>query len=461
MKRILIVDDEAIQRQLLSRYLYKEGFLTVEASSGKEALALWQKEPKGMDCIISDMKMEPMDGRAFFEALRQQHFSGPFFLMTAFGNLEDAVDMMQRGVRDYLTKPLNLNELVLKVRRALEEESVKEENASLRREVFARQSGTPLLTKDPRMQEILAMIPSVAMSEVPVVIFGESGTGKELVAQAIHQNSPRKKGPFVPLNCAALNPGVLESELFGHEKGAFTGASRTAIGRIEMADGGTLFLDEIGDMPQEIQVKLLRVIQEGVIQRVGSGQSRNINFRLISATHKDLGKEVAEHRFREDFFYRLCVVPLHLPPLRQRQADIPFLAQHFADQFAKQIQRPTKTFTPQAVASLLAHPFSGNVRELINVVQRSFIFSSGGTIDQIHGLDVKSAIPSGDLLSDLMSRTLPEAVELLERSMITRALQRSAGVQTKAAEVLGIQERVLRYKMGKWGMKTKDMKENL
>jgi two-component system NtrC family response regulator len=450
--RILIVDDEANQRLVLSGFLEKNGYAIVPAESAEKALDAIAAAPP--DLIISDMKMTGMSGRELLKEVRRADPLIPFIMITAYGNIDEAVDMMKQGATDYLGKPVNLAELLLKISKALEQKMLLEENEELRRELVDSQLTESIRTRNPRMREVLSMAARAARADVPVLILGESGTGKELLARTIHSLSAVKGGPFVPVNCASLNPGVLESELFGHERGAFTGAATTRKGRFEIAENGSLFLDEVGDIPPEIQVKLLRVLQENEIERVGGNQPIPVRFRLISATNRDLEELIRDGTFREDLYYRINVVSLRLPPLRQRREDIPVLIEHFLKYYSDKYGIEVRGFSREARQRLLAYDYPGNIRELMNVIQRSLVLARGDVIQTVQ-FDQAPDETAGDesALMDLPGGNLPEAVEILEKRMIRQALEENNYVQIKAARQLGISERNIRYKMEKYGLK--------
>ncbi|PJB78877.1 MAG: two-component system response regulator [Acidobacteria bacterium CG_4_9_14_3_um_filter_49_7] len=441
--RILVVDDETAQRSVLSRFLESEGYTVDQAESAEKALR--QLENESVDLIISDMKMAGMSGLELLKQVREKNPLIPFLMITAFSNVSDAVDVLKSGASDYLTKPVNLSELSIRLTKELDRKVIMEENRNLREEVLAHSTGETMVTSSPRMNSILNTAARAARTDVPVLILGESGTGKELLARTIHSLSPRRPKPFVPVNCASLNVGVLESELFGHEKGAFTGAASVRTGRFETASGGSLFLDEIGDVPMEVQVKLLRVLQEKEIERVGGNKRVPVDFRLICATNRSLEEAMENGQFREDLFYRINVVTLSIPPLRERKEDLPGLIEHFLKSWTHQYGISVQGFSPQVYRKLLQYNYPGNIRQLNNIIQRAVVLSRGDSIDSI-----ELEIPESDAKRDWeMFGTLPEAVSNLERQMILQALEESNGVQLRAAKALGISERNLRYKMEK------------
>jgi two-component system NtrC family response regulator len=444
--RVLVVDDEPAQRELVSGYLRRQGFEVTTAPDGTAALERFRAEP--VDAILTDQKMPGLSGLALLEAARAIDPEVAVILMTAYGTIEHAVSAMKSGATDYLTKPLNLEELRHRLGRAREHRALREENRQLRAALQARHRIEGIVGESGAMQEVLSLVHRVAASDATVLIRGESGTGKELIAKAIHHASGRAAGPLVRVNCAALPETLLESELFGHEKGAFTGATAMRQGRFEAAQGGSLFLDEIGDLPLHLQVKLLRVLQEREIERLGSSRSIAVDVRLLAATHRDLEAAVRAHTFREDLYYRINVVTVTIPPLRDRRSDIPVLLEHFLARFARDNDKTIRGFTAEAREALLRYDYPGNVRELENLVERGVVL----TRDDVIGLGdlplvVREPAPAIDDTS-----TLPAATEGLERRLIREALAAASGVQTRAADALGISERALRYKLRKYGL---------
>ena len=444
--KILVVDDEPAQRELVSGFLARHGFEVTTARDGAEALERFRREP--VDLILTDQKMPGLSGLELTQAARAVNPEVAVVLMTAYGTIEHAVAAIKAGATDYLTKPLNLDELLHRLGQVRDHQRLLGENRELRAALQERHRVEGILGESGRMQEVLSLVRRVAASDATVLIRGESGTGKELIAKAIHYASRRAEGPLVRVNCAALPETLLESELFGHEKGAFTGAQATRRGRFELAHGGSLFLDEIGDLPPHLQVKLLRVLQEREIERVGSSRPIPVDVRLLAATHRDLEALVKAGGFREDLYYRINVVTLVVPPLRERREDIPLLLDHFLSKFARANGKTIRGLTREARDTLLRYDYPGNVRELENLMERAVVL----TRDEVIGradlpLSVRDAEPeSGEATG------LPAAVEGLERRMIRDALARADGVQTRAAELLGISERVLRYKLRKYGL---------
>jgi DNA-binding NtrC family response regulator len=417
-----------------------------EAPSGREGLKLF--DDQAPDVVITDLRMPGMDGEELLQAIQRTNPDVRVIIVTAYGTVEGAVACLRHGAADYLLKPLDLAAVEHVVARALEERHLKRENLELRQRLGRIESLPGIITAGGPMVEVLSTAVRVAKSNVSVLLLGESGTGKELIARAIHAASTRATHPFVAVNATALSPTLLESELFGHEKGSFTGADRSRMGRFESAGGGTLFLDEIGDLPGEIQVKLLRVLQEKTIERVGSNRPIDVDVRLISATHSDLPARVKEGGFREDLFYRLAVVTMEMPPLRQRRGDIPLLVDHFLAKHS--LDGEPKTFSREAMDVLIRYHYPGNVRELENLVQRCLVLARGSQIattdlpPAVRGLSDNEAAANG------ATGTLPERVASLERRAIEEALAAEGGNQSRAAERLGISERALRYKRAKY-----------
>ncbi len=444
--RILVVDDEPAQLELVSGFLARHGYEVLTASTGAAALERFRTEP--VELILTDQKMPGLSGLDLLRAARAAHPEVAVIVMTAYGTIEHAVAAIKGGATDYLTKPLNLDELLHRIGQVRDRHRLLTENRELREALRERHRVEGIIGESGRMQEVLSLILRVAPSDATVLIRGESGTGKELIAKAIHYASPRAEGPLVTVNCAALPENLLESELFGHEKGAFTGASALRRGRFELAHGGSLFLDEIGDVPPHLQVKLLRVLQEREIERVGASRPLPVDVRLIAATHRDLEEMVRRGEFRDDLYYRINVVTIAVPPLRERREDIPPLLEHFLEKFARANGKTIRGLTREARDALLRYDYPGNVRELENLIERAVVL----TRDEVIG--------AGDLPLSLTERekettdaaSLTAAVEGLERRLIRAALARADGVQTRAAELLGISERVLRYKLKKYGL---------
>ena len=453
METILIVDDEKNYPRILSAVLEEEGYETLSSHSGEEALQLLQDAD--VDLVLTDMRMPGMDGIALLKAIKTSKPDLPVIMMTAHGTVEKAVEAMQQGAYTYILKPFENESLIQHVAKALDLYRVVRENRRLRAMVAERFSFSSLIGKSQAMQEIYATIAKVAPSTASVLIEGESGTGKELVARALHFNSPRKDKAFIAVNCAALAENLLESELFGHEKGAFTGAVTSKKGRFELADGGTLFLDEIGEISPSMQVKLLRVLQERVIERVGGTRTIAVDFRLMAATNKTLKDEVPAGRFREDLYYRLNVIHLKIPPLRERENDILLLAQHFLQKYAA--QRPDGSslsgIAPACRQALLEYGWPGNVRQLENVMERAVLLASGPQIEP-ENLP-REMLESGQGQSiplELPDTSLGETLAHVEKILIERALKACDHVQAHAAARLGITKSGLHQKIRKYGI---------
>jgi two-component system NtrC family response regulator len=448
--RILVVDDEATQRELIRGFLEKQGYEVLTAAGGEPALEILKREP--VELILTDQRMPHVSGVELLKSARAINPEIYVIVMTAYGNIETAVEAMKAGASEYLTKPLHLEELRHKIERLRERHLLYVENQELREALESRHRIEGIIGESGQMLEVISLIRRVAASEATVLIRGESGTGKELVAKAIHYASPRASAPLVRVNCAALPENLLESELFGHERGSFTGAVATRKGRFETADGGTLFLDEIGDLPMHLQAKLLRVLQEREFERVGSSQPLKVNVRVLSATHRDLEALMKSGRFREDLYYRLNVVTVVLPPLRERRQDLPALMEHFLAAFAQKNRKTIRGFSHEARQALLRYDYPGNVRELENLIERAVVL----TRDEVIGRgDLPLTLEEAEGIED-KEANLTAAVEGLERRMIQEALGRAGGVQTKAAELLGITERALRYKLRKYGLRGED-----
>jgi two-component system NtrC family response regulator len=445
--RILVVDDEPAQRELISGFLKKQGFDVSSAENGVKAVELFRQD--SIDLVLTDQKMPHMSGLDLLQAVRAINPEAPVILMTAFGSIEAAVSAIQGGANDYLTKPLNLDELLYRIRQVTDRYRIINENRELREALRERHRIEGIIGESGQMLDVLSLVRRVAPSEATVLIRGESGTGKELIAKAIHFASPRASGPLVKVNCASLPETLLESELFGHEKGAFTGAVTSRQGRFELANGGTLFLDEIGDLPLHLQAKLLRVLQEREYEKVGSSRPVKVDVRILAASHRPLEALIKAGELREDLYYRLNVVTILIPPLRERRSDLSLLIEHFLRRFAEKNGKTIRGVTHEARDILLRYDYPGNVRELENLIERAVVL----TRDEVIG--------SGDLpltvqdpeAADEQGTNLTVTVEALERRMIRDALARSRGVQTEAAELLGISERALRYKLIKYGFR--------
>ncbi|NWF93183.1 MAG: sigma-54-dependent Fis family transcriptional regulator [Syntrophaceae bacterium] len=447
--KILIAEDEKAQRDLLEGFLKKEGFSVEAAANGREALR--KLEEALFDIALIDYKMPELDGLQTLREIRKLYPELPVVMMTAYGTVETAVASMKEGALDYLTKPIDLDELLLMIEKVIERSALIRENKELKARLQERYAFTHIIYASPKMEEVMGLVARVAPSQATVLIRGESGTGKELIANAIHYASPRAEKPWVKVNCAAIPETLLESELFGHEKGAFTGAAQRRIGRFEEAEGGSIFLDEIGDLSPGTQVKLLRVLQEKEFQRLGSNLSLRTDVRVIAATHQDLEEAVKKGLFREDLYYRLNVISVPLPPLRERKEDIPLLIDHFLKKYSKENRKSISDISKEARALLLRYPYPGNVRELENVIERAVVLCRGEVITtQDLPFHLKEERSEKLWEPFRKEKTLPESLEEIEREAILKALHQYQGVQTKAAQSLGISERVLRYKIKKY-----------
>ncbi|WP_434042164.1 MULTISPECIES: sigma-54-dependent transcriptional regulator [Sorangium] len=450
--RVLVVDDEASARSGLEKLLRQEGYAVDAAADGAEALEVAAERPP--DVVVTDLKMPKMDGMALLGKLREQDPSLPVIVVTAFGDVTSAVQAMRAGAEDYLTKPVDFDALLLSIERALERSALRVEAENLRRQLREREGEgvEGLIGASPAMQKVYRMARQVAGARATVLITGESGTGKGELARAIHAKGPRAKAPFVTLHCAALAESLLESELFGHERGAFTGADRRRIGRFEQAHGGTLFLDEVGEIAPATQVKLLRVLQERAFERVGGNETVTVDVRLIAATNRDLAAAVQEGQFREDLYYRLNVVHIDMPPLRVRDTDVLLLANHFLRRFAAENHRKIEGFTDQARSKLVAHRWPGNVRELENAIERAVVLCDDTRIDADH-LPIDAAPVAKGALR-IPGATMAE----IERYAILSTLEATNGSTTRAAELLDISIRTIQYRLHEYGMSAKPKK---
>lgn len=456
MDTILVVDDEVNYLTVMEALLGEAGYEVITAPSALEGLKI--AGASDLDLVLTDMKMPKMSGIELLDDMHRLYPDLPVIIMTAYGTVEKAVTAMKKGAFDYILKPFKNDEILVTIAKALEHRHLILKNILLHQEL-EKKYGFPNIVGESRpMQEILALVKRVAQSRATVLITGESGTGKELIARAIHQCSQRAQKSFVSVNCAALTETLLESELFGHERGAFTHAVAMRKGRFELADRGTLFMDEVAEMSQALQVKLLRVLQEMEFERVGGTRTIKVDVRVVAASNRDLKEEVEAGRFREDLFYRLNVVHLHIPPLRQRQEDTPLLAAHFIQKYAQENVKGKMRITPEALKLLTQYAWPGNVRELENVMERAVILCGNNliTAQDLPGelvpapteakLEIDHFIP--------LHTPLPEALESIEEQMIRRALERSGQVQVRAAELLGITKSLLQYKLKKYHLTT-------
>jgi len=448
---ILVVEDGHSQREILRDFLRDEGHDVSEAESGEKALK--QLRENYFDLLLIDYKMPGMDGMELLKGVKRINPEVDVIMMTAYGTVETAVQAMKAGAVDYVTKPIELDELLILVDRISERRTLLKENEILRDELRRKGvTANDIIFRSPTMDEVINLAGRVATSRATVLILGESGTGKELVARLIHALSPRSQKPMTVVNCAALPETLLESELFGHEKGAFTGAAQRRIGRFEEADGGSLFLDEIGELPPPVQVKLLRFLQEREFQRLGGNRTLHSDVRIISATNRDLKTKVGEGAFREDLFYRLNVVAITIPPLRERKEDLSPLIDHFLRRFSSQNEKEIEGVLPEAKDLLLKYDYPGNVRELENIIERAVVIARGSLVSTRDLPFSAEPIPSGRE-EKIRLGTLKDSVEALERKMILVAMEKTKNHQTRAAELLGISERMLRYKLKKYTLK--------
>ncbi|NLF40179.1 sigma-54-dependent Fis family transcriptional regulator [bacterium] len=453
--KLLVVDDEQSQRDSLTSFLRQIGHTADGADSGEQCLKMLARQ--GYDVVLTDYRMPGMTGLDVIREVRKAHPMVDVILITAFGDIDTAVQAMKEGAHDFLNKPIDINQLEVLLQHIAEHRKIVDENRQLR-ETLRKASFTGIISASTEMENVLNLASRVANSASNVLIRGETGVGKELVARAIHIASPRRDKPFVAVNCSALNEHLLESELFGHEKGAFTGALYSRAGRFEVANGGTLFLDEIGDLPPGVQVKLLRAIQERTVERVGSSQTVPVDVRLITATHRDLEALMAAGQFRDDLYYRLNVVTIWVPPLRERRQDIPVLANVFLAKYARENQRVIKGFTPEAMEFIVRYAYPGNVRELENAVERAVLLTRTEYLLP-HDLPetIRSSMPGaaeyeGDKITLPLEASLPDTVEQLEKAMLLSALKKCDGNQTQAARMLGISEKSVRDRLKKWGV---------
>ncbi len=450
---ILLIDDEKNYLLVLEALLLDAGYKVTALSDPESALAFLDESE--VDVVITDMKMPKITGKEVLAQVKRDYPHIPILIMTAFGSIESAVDVMKMGAFDYITKPFSNDELLLSVQNAAELAKVHRSYRLLHESLEERYSVHRIIGRSKGIRNVLDLVDRAAPTKSNVLISGESGTGKELVARAIHFASTRKDGPFISVNCMALNPSLLESELFGHEKGSFTGAVAMRRGRFELADGGTLFLDEIGELSHDMQVKLLRVLQERRFERVGGSAEIEVDIRVVTATNKELPVEVEKGNFREDLYYRLNVVHIQLPPLRERREDIPLLTAHFTEKYAEENNGRRKNISPEALDYLSGYEWPGNIRQLENVVERCMVMAAGATIEaadlppEIRDEDtqLKNAL---DMLP--VELNLADTLDRLEAALIRRALARAEFVQVKAAELLGVSKSLLQYKLRKYGI---------
>lgn len=460
--RLILIDDDLEMRSLLKEFLHKQGYEIQEFGLASEAFEFLQDlRKKGaldtVDMIVSDIQMPEMDGFELVERMKRLSPEIPILLVTAFGSIESAIEATRKGAFDYLVKPFQLNEFSVRVERAVGLRRLRRENQALREEMKKGWSHYDMIGKSKSMREVFNLIDRVAKASANVLIMGESGTGKEVVARAIHERGDRANGPFVAINCTAIPEALLESELFGHAKGSFTGAIARKKGLFEEAEGGTIFLDEIGDMDPSLQAKLLRVIQEKRIRPVGDTEVKEIDVRIVSATHKDLVRAVREGRFREDLYYRLSVIPISIPPLRHRKEDIPLLANFFLIKYASANHSPVKGFTSSAMNRLVNFRWEGNVRELENLVERMVVLAQRELID-LDDVPLAENRSPDDVMAQATSDT--PTLEQLEKRYILHILEKVGGRKEKAAQILGINRRTLYRKEREYGWATDHMDES-
>lgn len=451
-KRILIVDDEESFRHMLSVILIKEGYEVETSSNGEEGLQKASASP--FDQILCDIRMPRMDGLVFLREIKKTGAEATVIMMSAYGTVDTAIEAMKLGAYDYISKPFKPDEIILTLRKSEEREQLRRENQLLRKEVGKEYSFENIVSKNEKMQKIFDVIKKVSQYKSTVLITGESGTGKELVARALHYNSDRSQSPFIAINCGAIPENLLESELFGHAKGAFTDAIRTKKGLFEEADGGTLFLDEIGELPGQLQVKLLRVLQDGEIRRIGESKPIQIDVRIVAATVRDLSKEVNEGRFREDLFYRLNVLPIHIPPLRERKEDIPLLIQHFIGKYNQAMNKYVADIDHKAMDTLMNYKWYGNVRELENTIERAIVLSEKNNIE-LENLPIEIQNFKEEFQLEVLFEeeySIKKASKSLEINLIKKALRRTKGNHTHAARLLELSHRALLYKIKEYGI---------
>lgn len=452
-KKILVVEDEDKLRRVIELQLSSSGYEVDQAPSGEESLRLMDRA----DLVLTDLKLKGMDGIEVLSHARNLNPRAPVILMTAFGTIENAIDAMKKGAADFLLKPFSLEHLSAVIEKALEVSELRDENRRLKDELGRKYSFDNIIGRGPAMQEIFQTVARVAPSRATILLCGESGVGKDLIGRAIHFHSPRRDKPFVKINCTAIPENLMESELFGYEKGAFTGANVTKPGKFEQADGGTVFLDEIGDVPASVQVKLLRILQEREFERLGSNKTRQIDVRVIAATNVDLRAALEEGRFREDLYYRLNVMPVNVPSLRERKEDIPFLAKHFVEKFGAEAGKDDAMLTDEALEKLMSYHWPGNVRELENVIERSLLLASGS---KLTAADIKLEMAPKGKVANAASADAPAFVpdgmtlDEYEQAIIREALRRTNGNKSQAARLLGLTRNALRYRLDQMGIES-------
>lgn len=450
-RRILVIEDEEKLRRVVQLQLQTSGYEVELAATAEQGVTASERA----DLVLTDLRLPGMSGLEFLDRMHLLRPGLPVVMMTAFGSVETAVEAMKKGAADFLVKPFSLDHLTAVVAKALEFQALREENKRLKEELGGRYQLDSIVGRSAPMQDVFAMVLRAAPTRATVLLAGESGVGKDMIARAIHYHSPRKDKPFVKINCTAIPENLMESELFGYEKGAFTGANMTKPGKFELADTGTVFLDEIGDVPMAIQVKLLRVLQEREFERLGSNKTRHIDVRVVAATNVDLRRALEEGTFREDLYYRLNVLPINIPALRERREDIPYLADHFIRKHAGELGTPELEMSEEATEKLMAYHWPGNVRELENVIERSLVMANGSRLESADiRLDMaprsRAAAGGGDTLF------LPDGMTLdqYEETIIREAMRRAQGNKSQAARLLGLTRNALRYRLGQMGMET-------
>jgi two-component system response regulator PilR (NtrC family) len=458
-QRMLVVDDEKSMREFLEIMLTKEGYEVHTAANGQEALSLARKEL--FDLAVLDIRMPKMDGIETLRHLKEMSPDTLVLMITAYASTDTAIQAMKQGAYDYITKPFKIDEIKMTIKKALENKSLQTENILLRQVVEDKYRLGNIIGTSSKMQKIFELVKKISPTKTNILISGDSGTGKELVAKAIHYTSPRRNDPFVILNCGAIPENLLESELFGHMRGAFTGAVSNKRGLFEAAHGGTIFLDEVGELPLPMQVKLLRVIQDGEFTRVGGTDPIRVDVRILSATNKDIEEAVQKGEFREDLFYRLNVIHMRLPRLKERKDDIPLLAQHFLNEFSHELGKTIRHITPEAMKCLINYDYPGNVRELRNIIERAVALESSEALttqNLLSYIDEKRDLTHRDITLDIPKDgiDLEQVVEDLEKTLILKALEKTKGIKKRAAELLHINFRSMRYRLEKYGLNNSD-----
>lgn len=452
-RRVLVIEDEEKLRRVVQLQLQSSGYEVELAPTAEDGV----KAAERADLVLTDLRLPGMSGLEFLERMHAIRPGLPVVMMTAFGSVETAVEAMKKGAADFLVKPFSLDHLSAVVEKALEMQALREENKRLKEELGGRYQLDNIVGRSGAMQDVFAMVLRAAPTRATVLLAGESGVGKDMIARAIHYHSPRKDKPFVKINCTAIPENLMESELFGYEKGAFTGANMTKPGKFELADTGTVFLDEIGDVPLPIQVKLLRILQEREFERLGSNKTRHIDVRVVAATNVDLRRALEEGTFREDLYYRLNVLPINIPALRERREDIPYLADHFIRKHAAELGTAELEISADAATKLMAYHWPGNVRELENVIERSLVLATGGRLEAADiRLDLAPRSRSAASPAGGENLFLPDGMTLdqYEETIIKEAMRRAQGNKSQAARLLGLTRNALRYRLGQMGLET-------